>query len=172
MEKLGTLICENHGLPAEMKHTLHEFGLHRYYDYKHCETSQGTRTQVDQEDDQTDDQLDWSGPAHVEKTASVVDTRNVCGDVVDQFSIGVDMSCAGGERESFVVDRGDQSRTQQHTGTGGTVEEVVHRKRRQNLKEEETECETDAVPNWRGRLPSMACGVGTLGETNQSLTQK
>ena len=45
----------------------------------------------------------------MKEIGSEVDTRNISGDVVDQFSIGVDMSSTSGERKGLVVDRGDQS---------------------------------------------------------------
>ena len=56
------------------------------------ETSQSTWAQVDQEDGRTGYQLDRSGPAHVEELTSEVDARDVSGDVVDQFSVGVDVA--------------------------------------------------------------------------------
>ena len=74
LEKFGALIGENHSLLAETKHETHEPGLHRYDDEEDGETGQSTWTQVDQEDDHTDDQLDWSGPTGVEEICSEVDT--------------------------------------------------------------------------------------------------
>jgi len=128
LEKFGTLIGEYHGLPAETQHEAHEPGLDWHHNDKDGETRQSTRAQVDQKDDQTDDQLDWGGPTHVEELGSEIDTRNVSGDVVDQFSVGVDMPSTGGERESLVINRGDQPRTQQDTSTRSPVEKVVQRK--------------------------------------------
>jgi len=100
-----------------------------------------------------------------------VDTRNIGRDVVDQFSIGVDMSSTSGERESLVVDCGDQSRPQQNASTHGTVEIVVQSKRGQNLKEEESERESDTTPKWRGDLSSPVSDVGMLGEPNDGLVE-
>ena len=111
LEKLGTLIGKNHGLLAETKHEAHKPGLYRRHDDEDAETSQSTWAQVDQEDDQTDNQLDRGGPTHMEELASEVDARNVSGNVVDQFSIGVDVPSTSGERETLVIDRGDQPRT-------------------------------------------------------------
>jgi len=72
----------------------------------------------------------------MKELGSEVDTRNIGGDVVDQFPVGVDMPGTTRERESLVVDRGDQPRTQQDTGTRSAVEKVVQSERGQNLKEE------------------------------------
>ena len=110
LQKFGTLIRKNHDLPAGTKHEAYEPSLDRHYSDEDGETCQSTRSQVDQENDQTDDQLYWGGPAHVEELASEVDPRNVCGDVVHQFSVGVDMASTSGEGEGLVVDRRDQSR--------------------------------------------------------------
>ena len=38
-----------------------------------------------------------------------IDTRNVGGDVVDQLSIGVDVTSTSGECKSLVIDRGDKT---------------------------------------------------------------
>ena len=111
LEKFGAFIGKNDSLLAETHQGAHEPSLHGHHDDEDGETSQSTGAQVDQEDDHTDDQLDWSGPTRVEKLGSKVNTRNVTGDVVDEFSIGVDVSSASGEGESLVVDGGDQSRT-------------------------------------------------------------
>ena len=108
LEQFGTLIGEDHRLPTEKKRETHEPGLYRYHKDKDGETSQSARAQVDQEDGQTDYQLDRSGPAHVEKLASEVDARDVSGDVVDRFSVGVDVASTSREGKSLVVDRGDQ----------------------------------------------------------------
>ena len=109
LEKFGALIGENHSLPAEDKQVTHEPGLYWCYDKEDCETSQSAGAQVDQKDNQTDDQLDWSGPARVKELGSEVDTRNISGDVVNQFSVGVDMTSTSGEGNSLIVYRGDQS---------------------------------------------------------------
>jgi hypothetical protein len=90
---------------AEKEQETHEPGLYRYHEDEDGETSQSARAQVDQEDGQTDYQLDRSGPAHVKELASEVDARDVSEDAVDQFSIGVDVVSASGERKSLVVDR-------------------------------------------------------------------
>ena len=92
----------------------------------------------------------------MKELGGVVDTRNIGGDVVDQFSIGVDMSSASRERESLVVDCRDQPRTQQDTSTHGAVEIVVQSKRGQNLKEEEAERETDTTRKRRGAAGATA----------------
>ena len=89
--------------------------------------------------------------------------------MIDQFSIGVDMSSASGEPESLVVDCSDQPRTQQDTSTHGAVEIVVQSERCQNLKGEETERETDTVCKRRGGLSSPVGDVGMLGEPNDGL---
>lgn len=107
----------------------------------------------------------------MEETASEVDARNVSGDVVNQFSVRVDMSSTSGESESPVIDRGDQSSAQQGTGAHGAVEKVVHSESRQSLEEEETECETDAVLDWWSFLSGTVGNIGTLGELNDSLTE-
>jgi hypothetical protein len=44
----------------------------------------------------------------VRELASEVDARDVSGDVVDQFSIGVDVASTSGEGKSLVVDGCDQ----------------------------------------------------------------
>ena len=75
------------------------------------ETSQSARTQINQQDDQTDDQLDRSGPTHVEELSSKVDTGDVGGDVVDELSIGVDMTGTSGEGDGLVVNRSDHTCT-------------------------------------------------------------
>lgn len=105
----------------------------------------------------------------MEEIASEVNTRNVSGDVIDQFSVGVNVSSTSGERKSLVVDRGDQPCAQQDAGTGCAVEEVVQSERGQNLEEEETKGVTDAAFEWRGFLSSAVCEVGVLGEPNNSL---
>lgn len=107
LEKFCTLIRENRSLPAGTKKRAHEPGLYRCHDEEDSETSQGTRAQVVQEDDQTDNQLDRSCPAGVKKSASGVDTGNVGRDVIDQFAIGVDMPSTSGECKCLVVNRGD-----------------------------------------------------------------
>ena len=109
LEKFGTLIGKNRSLLAKKEHEAHELDLYRRHNDEDSEAGQSTRAQVDQKDDQTDNQLDWSGPTHVKPLASEVDTRDVSGDVVDQFSVGVDVASTSGERKSLVVDRGDQS---------------------------------------------------------------
>ena len=126
LEKFGTLIGKNHGLSTETEQETHKFGLYRYHNEEDGETGQSTRTQVDQEDDQTDDQLNWGGPGGMEELASEVDTRNVGRNMVDEFSVRVDMPSTSGKFESLVIDRGDQSSAQQDTSTHGAVEEVVH----------------------------------------------
>ena len=81
------------------------------------------------------------------------------------------MPGTSGERESLVIDRSDQPRPQQDTGTQGAVEKVVHSKRGQNLKEEETERETDATRKRRGGLSGTMCDIGMLGEPNDGLME-
>ena len=159
LEKFGTLVGKNHRLLAEKKHEAYEPDLYWRHDEEDCETRQSTWAQVGQKDDQTDDQLGRSGPTHVKELTSKVDTRNVGGNVVNQFSTGVYMASTSGECESFVVDRGNQSCAQQDTGSHGAVEKVVQGKRRQSLKEEETERETDPVLDWRGYLSSAVGSV-------------
>ena len=171
LEKFGTLVGKNHSPLAEKKHEAHEPGLYRHHDEEDCKTRQSAWAQVDQKDDKTDDQLDWSGQTYMKELASKVDTRDVSGDVVDQLSTGVYMASTSGECESFVVDRGDQSCAQQDAGTHSAVEKVVQRKRRQNLKEEETERETDPVLDWRGYLSGAVGSVGTLGKSDDGLTE-
>ena len=112
LEKFGTLISENHGLLAGPEHEPRESRLDRCHDEEGGKTGQSTRTQVDQEDDHTNNQLDWSGPDRMEETRSKVNTRNVSGDVVDQFPIGVDIPSTSGEHDGLVVDRSNQSRAQ------------------------------------------------------------
>ena len=129
LEEFSTLVGEYHSPLAETKQDAHQPGLYGYDDEEDGETGESTGTQVDQKDDQTDDQLDRSGPGAVEEIASEVDTRNVSGDVVDQFSVGVNMSSASRESKGLVVDGGDQPCTQQDTGTQGAVERVVHSER-------------------------------------------
>ena len=109
LEKLGALIGENHRLLTEAKHDSHESGLDRGHDEEDSKTSQSAGTEVDQEDDETDDQLDRSSPTGVEVMASGVDTRNVGGNVVDQLSIGMGVTSTSGERKSLVINRGDKS---------------------------------------------------------------
>jgi hypothetical protein len=92
LEQFGTLIGEKHRPLTEKKQETYEPGLYRYHKDEDSETSQSARAQVDQEDGQTDYQLDRSGPVHVEELPSEVDARNVSGDVVDQFSIGMDVA--------------------------------------------------------------------------------
>ena len=77
LEKLGAHIGKNHSPLAEKGDEAHEPDLYRHHDEEDGETSQSTRTQVDQKDAQTDDQLDWSGPTYVKELASEVDTRDV-----------------------------------------------------------------------------------------------
>ena len=172
LEQFGTLVGKNHGFLAETKEEAHEFDLDRCNEEEDGETSQSTRAQVYQKDDQTDDQLDRSGPTHVEETGGEVDTRNVGGDVVNQFSVGVDMPGTSGESESLVVDCGDQSCAQQDTGARGPVEKVVHSERCQGLEEEETERETDTFFDRWGRLSGTVGDVGTLSKSNESLTKR
>ena len=172
LEKFGTLIGKNHSPLAEVKQEAHQLALYRCHDEEDGETSQSTRAQVDQEDDQANDQLDWCGPTHVKEVGSEVDTRNVSGDVIDQFSIGMNMASPSGESESLIVDRGDKSCAQQDASTRGTVEKVTHSKRRQNLEEEETKCETDAILDWRGFLSSVVGEIRMLGEPNDGLVEK
>ena len=107
----------------------------------------------------------------MEELGSEVDTRNVSGDVVDQFPVGVDMPGTSGERESLVVDRGDQPRTQQDTSTSSAVEKVVQSKRGQNLKKEEAERETDATGKRRSDLSGTVGDIGMLGELNDCLME-
>ena len=107
----------------------------------------------------------------MEKLGSEVDTGNVSGNVVDEFSVGVDMPGTSGERESLVIDRGDQPCTQQDTSTRSAIEKVVQSKRGQNLKEEEAERETDTTCKRRGDLSSPVGDIGMLGELNDSLTE-
>ena len=92
LEQFGTLIGEDHRPPTEKKQETHEPGLYRYHKDKDGETGQSTRAQVDQEGGQTAYQLDRSGPVHVEELASEVDARDVSGNAVDQFSVGVDVA--------------------------------------------------------------------------------
>jgi hypothetical protein len=169
LEKFGAPIGKNHSLLAEKKREAQEPDLDRRHHEKNSETSQSARAQVDQKDDETNDQLDWSGPTRMKELTSEVDTRDVSGDVVDQFSAGVDMASTGGECKSLVVDRGDQSCAQQHTGTQGAVVKVAHGKRRQSLKEEETKHETDTVLDWRGYLSSIVGNIRLLGKPDDSL---
>ena len=110
LEKLCAFIGENHGLLAEGEQVAHKLDLHGDHYEEDGETSQSARAQVDDKDGQTDEQLDRSGPAHVEELTSKVDTRDVGGDVVDELSVGVDMASTSGEGDSLVVDRGDQTR--------------------------------------------------------------
>ena len=51
---------------------------------------------------------DRSGPAHVEELASEVDARDVGRNVVDQFSVGVDVASTSREGKGLVVDSSDQ----------------------------------------------------------------
>jgi len=169
LEKFGTFVGKNHSLLAEKKHEAHEPDLYRRHDEEDCKTRQGAWAQVGQKDDQADDQLNWSGQTRVKELTSEVDTRDVSGDVVDQFPTGVDMASTSGERESFVVDCGDQSCAQQDTSTHGAVEKAVQGKRRQSLKEEETERETDPVLDWRDYLSGAVGSVGTLGKPDDGL---
>ena len=111
LEKFGTLVGKNHGLFAEKKHEAREPGLYWRHDEEDRKTCQSTWAQIGQKDDQTNDQLDWSDPTHVKGLASRVDTRDVSGNMVDQFPTGVDMASTSRECKSFVVDRGDQSCT-------------------------------------------------------------
>ena len=92
LEQFGTLIGEYHRPLTEKKQETHEPGLNRYHKDKDGETGQSARAQVDQEGGQTAYQLDRSGPVHVGELASEVDARDVSGDVVDQFSVGVDVA--------------------------------------------------------------------------------
>ena len=55
LEKLGALIGENHRLLTEKELGSHEPGLDRGHDEEDSETSQSAGTEVDQEDDETDD---------------------------------------------------------------------------------------------------------------------
>ena len=125
LKKFGTLVGRNRGFLAETKHEAYEYCLDRRCYNEDSKTSQSAWAQVDQEDDQTDNQLDWGSPAHVKEMAGGVDARNVSRDVVHQFSVGVDVPSASRERESLVVDRGDQPRTQQDPSSRGAVEKVV-----------------------------------------------
>lgn len=109
LEKFRAFIGEDHSPLAEDEQVTHKPDLKGDYYEEDGETSQGARAQVDQKDDQTDDQLDWSGPTHMEELSSKVDTRDVGGDVVDDLSIGVDMASTSGECDGLVVDRGDQT---------------------------------------------------------------
>ena len=109
MQKFDTLVGKNHGLLAEAQEETHSLGLERHNDEEDCKSNQSTWAQIDQEDDQADDELDWSGPAHVEELCGEVDARNVGGDVVNQLSVGMNVTGASGERKALVVDRGDQS---------------------------------------------------------------
>ena len=83
LEKFGTLIGENYGLLAGPEHEPREPGLDRRHDEEDDKSSQGTRAQVDQENDQTDHQLDRGEPDHVKLTTSGVYIGNINGDVVD-----------------------------------------------------------------------------------------
>jgi hypothetical protein len=172
LEEFRTLVGEDHGLLAEGEQETHEPDLDGDYDEEDREASQSAGAQVDEKDDQADDQLDRSGPAHVEELSSKVDTRDVGGDVVDELSVGVDMASTSGEGDGFVVDRGDQTRTQQNTGAHGAVKEVVHGERCESLKEEEAEGETDALLDRRGFLSGAVGDIGTLGELDESLRGK
>ena len=107
LQKFGAFVGENHGLLAEVEQETHGPDL-EWDNYKEdSKTSQSAWAQIYQENDQAYYQLDWSGPAHVEELGSEVDTRNVCGDVIDQLSVGVDMTSASGEGKSLVIDRGN-----------------------------------------------------------------
>ena len=55
LEKLCALIGENHRLLTEKELGSHEPGLDRGHDEEDSETSQSAGTEVDQEDDETDD---------------------------------------------------------------------------------------------------------------------
>ena len=107
----------------------------------------------------------------MKELCSEVDTRNIGGDVVDKFSIGVDMSSATREREGLVVDRSDQPRTQQDTSTSSAVEKVVQCKRGQNLKKEEAERETDPTHKRRSDLSGTVGDIGMLSELNDCLME-
>ena len=100
----------------------------------------------------------------MEELGSEVDAGDVGGDVIDQFSVGVNMPSTSGEGESLVVDRGDHSSAEQDTGTHGTVVKVVQGERGQCLKEEETEGITYAFGDRRRDLSSAVGNVGTLGK--------
>jgi hypothetical protein len=102
LEKFGTLIGEDHRPLAEKQQETHQPGLYRYHEGEDGETSRSARTQVDQEDGQTNYQLDRSGPAHVEDLAGEVDARDVGGYVIDQFSAGADMASTSGEGKSLL----------------------------------------------------------------------
>ena len=125
LEKFRTLVGENCCLLAGVEHESRESGLDRCHNKEDGETGQSTQAQVDQEDDHADHHLDRSGPDDVEETASRVNARNISGDVVDQFSVGVDMSSTCGECESLAVDRSDQTCVQQCTSGHSTVGEVL-----------------------------------------------
>ena len=109
LKKFDALIGKHHSLLAGTKQEMYELGLYRYHDDEDSETGQSAWAQVDQEEGQTDEQLDWSSPGRVEILAGKVDTRDVGGDVVDEFSVGVDVPSTSGEPKSLVVDRGDQT---------------------------------------------------------------
>lgn len=107
----------------------------------------------------------------MEETASEVDTGNISGDVVDQFAIGVDMPSASGQCKGLVVDRSDQPRAHQDTGTHGTVEGVMKSQRRHNLKEEETKREANAILDGRSCPSGTVGGIGMLGEPDNGLIE-
>lgn len=108
-------------------------GLNGSTDHEERETSQCRRTQVDNQESQANRHLDRRSQGHLEESCTEVNARDICGDVIDEFSVGEGRTCACRESERAVVDGSDQSTTKENTSCCTSVEEVVIAQRGEDL---------------------------------------
>ena len=174
LEQLRALVRPQHRLLAEAHEPLHDARLDRRRDDEERVPGEGGGPEVDEQQHEADDHLDGRDPREVEEAAAKVDARDVRGDVVDELAVRERRPRARGEPQGAVVYRRDEPAADEHAGGRAAVEEVVLAERGEELHDQKTDGEADALAHGRNVvvLASAVRVVRLCGKVDEGLCKR
>lgn len=102
--------------------------------------------------------------------AAEIDPRYICRYVIDQFTISESRACTRGEAQRSLIDRSDESTSQEHTCRCRSIEEVMGAERCDHLERKKTKSEPnpDTYRRHFGSRPGDSMiGIRLCGEVNK-----